>query len=77
MPVSDKNLARFKRAVKQLNMVINDCKADCSEDDHVPFVYLDGGENIHLMSGEVSVGWDGGQDTILATETLNASGGDW
>ncbi|HDT5863145.1 TPA: hypothetical protein QHB43_003062 [Aeromonas hydrophila subsp. hydrophila] len=74
MPVSDKNLARFKRAVKQLNAVIRDCKSDCADDEHTPFAYLDGNNNFALLTGEFGIGDD---DSILITETLTAQGGDW
>ncbi|EKP0311733.1 hypothetical protein JE959_001759 [Aeromonas veronii] len=77
MPVSDKNLARFKRAVKQLNAVINDCEADCSDDEYVPFAYLDGNETLHLLTGERGIGEEGDTDTILVEAALKASGGDW
>lgn len=73
MAVSDKNIARFKRAVKQLNKVIKDCQ----DDDADVFAFLDGNSSLYLMSGESQIGEDGVQDTILAYEQLNASGGDW
>lgn len=71
--VSDNNIQRFKRAVKQLNSVI----ADCKKDNPSCFAYLDGNENMCLLSGEFGIGEDGIDDSILATQTLNASGGDW
>lgn len=77
MPVSDKNLARFKRAVKQLNAVIRDCESDCADDEHTPFAYLDGNNNFALPTGEFGIGEDGDDDSILITETLTAQGGDW
>ena len=77
MPVSDKNLARFKRAVKQLNAVIRDCENDCADDEHTPYAYLDGSDNFVLLTGEFEIGEQGDHDSILITETLKAGGGDW
>lgn len=77
MPVSDTNLKRFKKAVKQLNAVIADCKKDCEGELHIPFAYLDGNNNLHLLSGEFAPGEEGDQDSILVDATLDAAGGDW
>lgn len=73
MTISDKNIARFKRATKQLNKVINDCK----DESPACFAYLDANENFCLMSGEKGIGEEGDDDTIIATENLKAQGGDW
>lgn len=73
MAVSDKNVQRFKRAVKQLNSVIADCKKDSPE----CFVYLDGSATLFLMSGDLQIGEEGVEDTILTEQNLSASGGDW
>lgn len=73
MEVSDKNLSRFKRAVKQLNSVIADCKKENSD----CFAYLDGNNHFCLLSGERGIGEDGVDDTIIADENLDAKGGDW
>jgi len=73
LEVSDKNLSRFKRAVKQLNSVIGDCKKD--NPDCV--AYLDGNNHFCLLSGEREIGEDGVDETIIADENLDANGGDW
>ena len=71
--VSDKNLARFKRAVRQLDKVIRDCKKDNPE----AFAYLDGGGTLSLMSGDREIGQVGIEDTIITSENLTSKCGDW
>ena len=77
MPVSAKSIAKFKAATKALNAAIAACKNDCVNDEHKPFAYLDGNNNFHLLSGELGIGEDGAEDTVLIWTPLNASGGDW
>ena len=66
--VTEKNIAAFTKAAKTLNKAIQACKAD----DNNVFAYLDASDRIHLLSGE-----DGIENTILAEQDLDCSGGDW
>lgn len=77
MPVSKENIERFKKAVKELNAVIADCEKDCLDDPFMCFAFLDAGNKITLLSGELDIGESGISDTILASGNLTASGGDW
>lgn len=71
--VSLKNLARFKRAVKQLNNVISDCK----KENPSCFAYLDGNNSFHLMDGTEEPGESSNLESVLEWEYLSATGGDW
>ncbi|MBC3871514.1 hypothetical protein [Undibacterium oligocarboniphilum] len=77
MPVSAKNIAKFKAATRALNAAISACINDCANDEYKPFAYLDGNDSISLLSGEFGIGEDGVDETVLISAPLNAACGDW
>ncbi|MGP1715650.1 MAG: hypothetical protein ACTS9Y_00595 [Methylophilus sp.] len=73
MPVSDKSIKDFQKAVTALNKVISTCK----KEQPGCFAYLDGNDSLHLLDGTKSIGDVGDQETIIVSANLNAGGGDW
>lgn len=73
MPISDKNIAAFRKAVKALDKVIGDCE----KEQPGCFAYLDGNNTLNLLDGTKNIGEVGDDETIIVTSSLRASGGDW
>lgn len=74
MAVSERNLKRFERAVKQLDKVLADCKKELPHCN----IYVDGSGSMNLMDGSKQIGEIGDQETILASAHVrDCGGGDW
>lgn len=74
MAVSERNIKRFERAIRQIDKILVDCKKELPDCN----VYLDGGGNMCLMDGSREIGEFDVKDTILAQEHIrDCGGGDW
>jgi len=64
---------KFQRAAKALNKVIAEYKKEYPKS----FAYLDGSDQIHIMTGEREIGEIGDSDEIITYAELVCCGGDW